>query len=80
MIIVAALGRQNECTGEGCARLQFNRVAAIGIVNDRLQVTTGIHENRFARRGGICHRALNVYARQFCGAVIIAARCLRFYR
>ena len=74
VVDVAVLGRHHDLAGKGCTRLKLNRVAAVGVVQRRLQIAAGIDADHCSRRGCVSHRTRNGHARQFGGTIEIAPR------
>src|SRR5216683_1320426 len=42
MVDIAVLGRHNELAAKGCARLKLDHVAAVSVVQGRLQIATSV--------------------------------------
>src|SRR5580698_4851468 len=76
IVDVTVLGWHDELATEGCARLQLDYVAALSIVQRRLQIAAGIDADNRPRRGSVAHGTGDGRNRQFCRAIVSAG--LRF--
>src|SRR5208337_5066767 len=63
VLVVALLGGQFQITGVGGSRLELNGISALGVVDRRLRVASGIDLDKMAGRGRVGHRTGNGHAR-----------------
>ena len=70
--VVAIFSREIEGSGKRCTCLEFDRIAAVRIVQGSLQIAAAVDKNISSRRGCVGHAAGHACARQFSRAIRIS--------